>query len=93
MRDSLDHLAKIGWAHDDADQAHIDKLYERWLDQTREEWKLTGIRDREPLREAVGNYLQKRHGEETGQALWIVWVFQLELRARRNGHTRRTPAV
>ena len=65
MQDALGHLVRIGWEHDDADQAYIDTVYERWLEQTRKKWKLTGIRDREPLREAVGEYLRKRYGEET----------------------------
>jgi hypothetical protein len=61
MRDALGHLTKIGWEHDDADQSYIDMVYDRWLEQTREEWKLTGIR--------TGNRCAKRSANTSGDAM------------------------
>lgn len=92
LRHACTHLIEIGWDHPDADIVYVDTTYLRWWQQSRSEWESTHTRDREPLREAIAEYFRRRYDEDTAQALFIVWTFTLELRARETEYSEhRSP--
>jgi len=88
-KEAIAHIAKDGWPTRDIDEAIADRIYSLWLRETEEIWKLSGHRDRDPLRYALEETFEQHYGEEDGAARIVIFTLLLECRARREGQVRR----
>ena len=86
-----DWIARTGWPTRVDDEALADWLYGRWLRETHDQWVTSGLRDREPLGDALEAELARRHGEDDASHIFLLLLLFLECRSRREGQNRARP--
>ena len=86
--EAVTYITKDGWPTHVVDEEIATRLYQLWIRDTEEHWRLAGYRDRDLLRQALEETFIQHYGEEAGTSRVIVFALLLECRARREGQVR-----
>jgi hypothetical protein len=86
--EAVTYITKDGWPTHVVDEEIATRLYQCWIQDTEEHWRLSGYRDRDLLRQALEETFIQHYGEEAGTARVIVFALLLECRARHEGQVR-----